>query len=488
MGRSEEPHGIKRHQTAMSRPELSRPIRVALEAGLITPEHTVFDYGCGRGDDMRRLQTRGIPCGGWDPVHYPEGVRCAADVVNLGYVVNVIEEPRERAHVLRDAWSLTRQLLIVAARLTTEAHTATLRRYQDGYLTQRETFQKFFTQQELKAWIEATLHVSSVAAGPGIFFVFRDASQRCTYLVSQCQQRRSRPRPPAGRGLTPDHAHTLLQPLLAFVAARGRLPDATEIDNAAALREAFGGLTRAGARARHLLGEERWAQLRERGANDLLVDLALARFGQRPRFAALPPVLQRDVKGLFGTYARACEAADRLLQSVGDREMIERACREAACGKLTREALYVHQSGLASLPPVLRVYEGCARSYIGSIEGANVIKLHRSTARISYLAYPEFDRDPHPALTSAFVVDLHTLQVRALDYSHAASPPVLHRKEALVPADYPGRAKFARLTRHEERWGLYETPATIGTRNRWHALLQAKGVRLAGHRLLKVAE
>ena len=35
---------------------------------------------------------------------------------------------------------------------------------------------------------------------------------------------------------------------------------------------------------------------------------------------------------------------------------------------------------------------------------------------------------------------------------------------ALVPADYPLHEKFARLTRQEERWGLYEHPTAIGTR------------------------
>ena len=36
-------------------------------------------------------------------------------MVNLGYVVNVIEDPSERAEALRLAWKLTRQVLVVAA-------------------------------------------------------------------------------------------------------------------------------------------------------------------------------------------------------------------------------------------------------------------------------------------------------------------------------------------------------------------------------------
>src|SRR6266446_1393626 len=73
---------IPRHRTAMSRPELSRPLRLALDAGLIEKSSGVFDYGCGRGDDLRGLEARGIRCFGWDPVLCPTGQREAAEVVN----------------------------------------------------------------------------------------------------------------------------------------------------------------------------------------------------------------------------------------------------------------------------------------------------------------------------------------------------------------------------------------------------------------------
>lgn len=143
--------------------------------------------------------------------------------------------------------------------------------------------------------------------------------------------------------------------------------------------------------------------------------------------------------------------------------------------------------GVPMLPPLLRVYEGWARGYIGVVENANIVKLHRHVPQVSYLAYPHFDRDPHPALRGSLVLHLQTLQVRYIDYSTTDSPPILHRKETFVPADYPLHAKFARLTRQEERWGLYEHPAAIGTRQAWGRLLADKGVRLAGHRVVRIS-
>jgi DNA phosphorothioation-associated putative methyltransferase len=475
---------IGRHRTAMKRHDLSRPLRLALDDDLIDNTTSLFDYGCGRGDDLRELSALGISCSGWDPVYKSDFERSPADIVNLGYVVNVIEDSLERTEVLCDAYSIARKLLIIAARLSVEARTENRKRYSDGYLTERGTFQKFFTQQELREWIDATLGVSSVAAGPGIFFVFRDESLRQSFLASRYRRRVAAPLLPQSDVLYERH-EALLRPLMDFVAARGRVPDDTEVPESLQLREVFGSIPHAFSVVRQVTGKDQWEAIAEERSQDLQIYLALANFNGRPRFSVLPSDLQLDVKAFFGTYKRACEAADRLLFSVGDIATIDQACKETTCGKLTPEALYVHTSALPQLTPILRVYEGCARGYIGEVEGANIVKLNRHKPKISYLSYPDFDRAPHPALSGALVVELQTFQVRYFDYSTSDSPPILHRKETFVPADYPARAKFQRLTRQEERWGLFENPATIGTKHKWNQLLAEKGVRLSGHRLVR---
>lgn len=65
-----------------------------------------FGYGCGRGDDLRHLSMLGYDASGWDPVHQPDNARRQAPVVNIGYVVNVIEDFTERQETLRRAWAL----------------------------------------------------------------------------------------------------------------------------------------------------------------------------------------------------------------------------------------------------------------------------------------------------------------------------------------------------------------------------------------------
>ena len=218
---------------------------------------------------------------------------------------------------------------------------------------------------------------------------------------------------------------------------------------------------------------------------DLLVYLALARFDGRPRFAELGAVLQGDIKGLAGSYARACRAADELLLSIGSAELIDAACRDSPVGKLTPSALYVHESAVEALPVPLRLFEGCARGYLGRVEGANIVKLSRLEPKVSYLSYPDFEVDPHPALAEALTVNLRTFGLRVRRYTQYRNPPILHRKEAFLAAEHPLRAKFARLTRLEEAKGLYADTSRIGTREGWEAVLAAKGFRLSGHRLVR---
>ena len=232
-------------------------------------------------------------------------------------------------------------------------------------------------------------------------------------------------------------------------------------------------------------GTDEWDAITRRSTEDLLVYLALGRFRRRPPISALPIGLRRDIRAFFGSYADGCRRADDLLFRAGDADAVDDACRRSAVGKLLPNALYIHRTALEALDPLLRVYEGCARAYLGEIEGANLIKLHRHSGKVSYLTYPDFDADPHPALLRSIKLNLRTREIESSDYAASANPPVLHRKEAFLLADDPRRAKFERLTRQEERAGLLDDTATIGTRAGWAERLSERGYALRGHRLVR---
>lgn len=485
MGMPTTNSSIRRHKTAIVRGEYSAPVRSALSDGLIGTTVTVLDYGCGRGGDVDRLSAAGVTCDGWDPVYRPDVRLDEADVVNLGFVINVIEDPAERAATLRRAWGLARNVLVVAAQVRVPARGCGYAEFGDGVVTSRGTFQKYFEQGELREYLEAELGTEPIPATVGIFYVFKREELRQQFLADRFRRRPAAPRvPPSERRF--EEQRGILEPFMEALALYGRVPDPDEYPDADSLRTTFGSLARAFALVRRVTGEETWERIARRRREDLLVFLALARFRRRPLLSGLPATLQRDIRAFFGTYTRACREADELLFRAGDAEAVDAACRRSALGKLLPNALYVHRTALDSLDPLLRVFEGCAWAYLGEVEGASVVKLHRFSGKVSYLVYPEFDTVPHPALARSVKLSLRTRELYSQDYSASENPPVLHRKETFLAADHPLREKFARLTRQEVAAGLLDETATIGTRRGWEDRLSECGYRLAGHRLLRV--
>lgn len=473
--------GIERHRTALHRTDLSRPVRLALDDGVLTAGKSFFDYGCGRGTDLRYLLRRGFEADGWDPAHRP-GDRKEADVVNLGYVVNVIEDSSERLATLQNAWRLAREVLVVAARLDADRRSWLGPTLGDGTLTRLGTFQKYFGQDELTEWVNEATGQASLAAAPGVLYVFRDPVRRETFAASQFRSKGRRLSFAASADLYREN-RMALDALATFYCDHGRLPRSDELTETDGLLDAFGSLRRASAFLRGLVGPQRWDDVRRERSADLLVYLALARFRGRPRLSGLPPALQRDTRSLFSTYKLACATADTLLFRTGEVVAVDQACRDSEVGKLTATALYIHESALTVLSPLLRTYEGCARTYLGTVEDANIIKLYRRESKVSYLSYPGFDRDPHPELHKSVNVCLQSFKIRVRNYDD--NPPILHRKELFVPPSHPRRSTFARLTAQEERNRLYSETSSIGHAREWDALVATAGFRYRGHRLVR---
>ena len=179
---------IDRHKTAMTRYDLSKPVKTLLEYGMLKAEATFFDYGCGQGSDVRGLQALGHAAEGWDPVHRPEVARREADIVNMGYVLNVIEDPAERLEALVDAYRHARRLLVVSGLIQETVESDRAAQYRDGIVTRRNTFQKFFEQQELQQYIEDALDSTAVPVALGVFYVFRDPADQQDFLSARSRR------------------------------------------------------------------------------------------------------------------------------------------------------------------------------------------------------------------------------------------------------------------------------------------------------------
>ncbi|MBD2250125.1 DNA phosphorothioation-associated putative methyltransferase [Nostoc parmelioides] len=478
---------IERHRAAIARTEISRPVRLAIEWAILNPDKTFFDYGCGYGGDVQRVANLGYTSTGWDPYYYPDAATTPADVVNLGYVLNVIEDQEERRQSLIQAWELTRNVLIVAAQVLINAPSKAQLAYSDGIVTSRNTFQKYYEQQELKKYIDEVLNVDAVPVALGVYFVFRDEAEKESFKAIRFFSRTSTPRVRIPVKRFEDYQEQLA-PLMEFFTKRGRLPVKGELATAQELLSEFGNFRRAFAVVLQATDEAEWDAIAYRRSLDIQVYLALTHFDKRPKFSQLAPEMRHDIKAFFGSYEEACNVADQKLFSLGKPKVVQTACEKSKIGKHTRGALYVHVSALAALDPLLRIYEGCASRTIGRVDGATLIKYYTDQPQISYLFYPEFDTDPHPSLKASITIDLKTLYVTHRDYSTRANPPVLHRKETFVTANYPLYEQFAKLTQQEQELGLLQQKSEIGTREGWEKCLAAHGVEIRGHEIHVIQE
>jgi DNA phosphorothioation-associated putative methyltransferase len=121
-----------------------------------------------------------------------------------------------------------------------------------------------------------------------------------------------------------------------------------------------------------------------------------------------------------------------------------------AFGKRLPGAIYIVRPTLTQVPALL--WELLRRAELAAQPDPqwNLLKLHSDQLALTFLTYPDFDPDPHPALAEATKINLNTGSVVRTDYRSRLNPPILHRKETFLPPDDPRHDAFAELTRQEE--------------------------------------
>lgn len=159
---------------------------------------------------------------------------------------------------------------------------------------------------------------------------------------------------------------------------------------------------------------------------------------------------------------------------VGDLPSAYAELRATGRGKHVRSFSYYHASVVAERPFVEAFLSGLCRRFGASFEAFNVVKLDGRN-RVSFLCYGDFDA-PFPALSSALSCDLDRRTSRSTDYGRRRNPPILHRKELLLPRDDPRVPAAERLTRCLEARGAFADAKSIGTRVGWQRRLTELGL------------
>ena len=154
------------------------------------------------------------------------------------------------------------------------------------------------------------------------------------------------------------------------------------------------------------------------------------------------------------------------------------ALRGTARGKHVGVFSYYHVSLVGEVPAAESLLSRISQDLIGGQLDYNVLKLDRRS-RISFLMYQDFSA-PFPQLDFAFSCNVHEGTVRKTDYRHRSNPPILHRKELLLPAGDPLVPAAVRLTAQLEADGAFANASSIGTQNGWMARLESIGLSIVG--------
>ena len=397
-----------------------------LRFGFLDGSHSLFDYGCGRGDDLRLLAGMKVPATGWDPVFRPDSDRHPADIVNLGFVLNVIEDAGERRETLKAAFALARKVLVVSVMLGYQSRREQFAVFEDGVRTQRNTFQKYYVQNEFRSYVEKTLGTNAVPIAPGICIVFKDSIEEQVFLLARQQVRREwrilrrEPDSEAVASMIRDHREQIdAYWLRALELGRPAVPE--ECPEAQSLIQLVGSWRRVHEWVGRFFSLEEFEAAAIGRQEDLLVYFALGHFGRRQPYSQLPDRLQRDVQFFFGSITKARNAGKRALFATGDSRRLEEAavfCHdELGIGVLNDDHdLTIHQSVLGECLPLIRIFVGCALQLFGDAGSVDLIKVHLQSGKVTFLVYDDFEGATTPRLIERIKVDLPRLRVDFFDY------------------------------------------------------------------------
>lgn len=433
---------IERHKTAIDRNQLSQPMQILARHNYFNGDYSVLDYGCGKGDDMRELEAHGIDISGWDPVHCPDGDLVNSDIVNLGFVLNVIEDREERNETLKRAWEYADKILIVSVMIAGESFLQQFTPYKDGIITSRNTFQRYYTQSEIRSYVETTLDENAIAVGQGIFIVFKDKIEEQTFLLErqhirrdwqQKTQRQIQSRQPSIKKDLIDKHLELFTDFWETSLELGRIPANNEFEFSDQIRRVAGSHIKAHKALVEHFGNDLFEEAQSKRKDDLLVYFALGLFGKRKPQTKMPDGLKRDIKIFYNSYNEAIEQAKEVLFSMGNPDLIEESCNKAydvlKSGYLEDGHSYTfHIRHLGDLPPELRIYIGCATQLYGDLDNFHLVKAHITSGKVSLMRYEDWNKDA-PLLVERIKIKMREQDVDFFDYGgRFESPPLLNKE------------------------------------------------------------
>jgi len=442
---------IERHKTAIDRYSLSTPVQSLYRHNYLNGDYTFFDYGCGKGDDLNIVKELGVNASGWDPVYREDTKLRKADIVNLGFVINIIESPTERTQTLKKAYSLSKKILVASVMLGSESITSKFERYGDGVVTSRNTFQKYYTQSEFREYLESSLGESAIAVGPCLFYIFKDKIEEQQFLIDRQRKRKNWKK--ISYTDSPDRLKIKQQALYArhrdlvddfwnSCLEYGRMPLNSEYKKSEEIRAICGSHQKAFTLAAEIHDKSNFQLAESERRKDLLVHFALGLFNRRKPYKEMPKVLQKDIKHFFNRYTDAIKESTDLLFSVGNTETIKSECQKdydnLKTGRMAGDHSWtLHIDYINQLSPILRTYIGCATQLYGDLYEVDLIKIHMQSNKVSLMKYDDFENKSLPLLMERIKINLREQRLDFYTYGEKFKPQPIYLKSQYIGDGFP---------------------------------------------------
>jgi DNA phosphorothioation-associated putative methyltransferase len=191
----------------------------------------------------------------------------------------------------------------------------------------------------------------------------------------------------------------------------------------------------------------------------------------------IPLRIKNDIRSFFGDLPTAQAQARDLLFAAGDPGEIELACESVTFGWQDDDALMIHRSLFAELPPLLRIYVQCAAHRYGDPAQADLIKIHKHSGKVTFQHYDDFDGKPLPELQTRIKVNLRNLFVEVFDHSTGPKIQLLYFKERFVGQENAGRPAMEKFSVKLRKLGLDEATIGLGPdKETFHTALASVGL------------
>lgn len=150
-------------------------------------------------------------------------------------------------------------------------------------------------------------------------------------------------------------------------------------------------------------------------------------------------------------------------------------------GKVVGGAVYIHKSALHLIALEQKALITETKNLREFCHFWNVVKFDKKDKhKFSLLDYQSFDDYEFPSLNSSYQINLKTRSYSSRNHSKT-NPPILHRKELLIPPEDLRLEKFTKLTSMLEKLGAFKNINRLGTKLKWEEELKRLNIVVQNH-------